>query len=61
LKQALREVYRGALAANCAAKAEQDLLGWISWARRCLLEPFKRVANTLKERLAGVVRHARRS
>jgi transposase len=56
LKQALREVYRGALAANCAAKAEQDLLGWISWARRCRLETFKRMANTLKERLAGVVR-----
>jgi transposase len=56
LKQALREVYRGAVAANCAAKAEQDLLGWISWARRCRLEPFKRMANTLKERLAGVVR-----
>lgn len=56
LKQALREVYRGAVAANCAAKAEQDLLGWISWARRCRLEPFKRLANTLKERLPGVVR-----
>jgi transposase len=56
LKQALREVYRGAVAANCAAKAEQELLSWISWARRCRLEPFKRMANTLKERLAGVVR-----
>ena len=56
LKQALRELYRGAVAANCAVKAEQDLLGWISWARRCRLEPFKRLANTLKERLPGVVR-----
>lgn len=56
LKQALREVYRGAVAANCATKAEQDLLGWISWARRCRLEPFKRLANTLKERLPSVVR-----
>ena len=56
LKQALREVYRGAAAANCALKAEQDLLGWISWARRCRLDPFKRLATTLKERLPGVVR-----
>jgi len=56
LKQALREVYRGAVAANCASRAKQDLLGWISWASRCRLEPFKRLAVTLKERLPGVVR-----
>jgi transposase len=56
LKQALREVYRHAVASSCAVKAEQDLLGWISWARRCRLEPFKRLAITIKERLAGVVR-----
>ncbi len=56
LKQALREVYRGAVAANCATKAKQDLLGWISWASRCRLEPFKRLAVTLQERLPGVVR-----
>jgi len=56
LKQALREVYREAVDANCAVKAEQILMGWISWARRCRLEPFKRLANTLKERLPGVTR-----
>lgn len=56
LKQALREVYHGAVAANCATKAKQDLLGWISWASRCRLEPFKRLAATLLERLPGVVR-----
>lgn len=56
LKQALREVYRGAVAANCASKAKQDLMGWISWASRCRLEPFKRLAVTLTERLPGVVR-----
>lgn len=56
LKQALREVYRHAVAANCAIKAEQDLLSWISWARRCRLEPFKRLAITLRDRLPGVVR-----
>ncbi|OTP75640.1 Transposase [Caballeronia sordidicola] len=32
------------------------LKGWISWAKRCRLEPFRRLATTLKERLPGVVR-----
>lgn len=31
-------------------------MGWISWARRCRLEPFKKLAATLNERMAGVVR-----
>ena len=56
LKQAIREVYVDAVAANCAVKAKQVLVGWISWARRCRLEPFKRLANTLKEHLPGVLR-----
>jgi transposase len=29
---------------------------WLSWARRCRLEPFKRLAQTLAERFDGVVR-----
>ncbi|WP_409567670.1 hypothetical protein [Rugamonas sp. DEMB1] len=41
----MREVYRGAVAANRATKAEQDLLDWRSWARRCRREPIKRLAN----------------
>ena len=32
------------------------LKSWISWARRSRLEPFKKLATTLKDRLAGVVR-----
>jgi transposase len=56
LKQALRLVYQDAVAANSAVNAEQALQGWISWARRSRLEPFKRLAITLKERLPGVVR-----
>ena len=31
-------------------------LSWISWARGNRLEPFKKLATTLKQRLAGVVR-----
>jgi len=56
LKQGLREVYAGALASNCAEKAGEALRTWLSWARRCRLEPFKRLAQTLAERFDGVVR-----
>jgi hypothetical protein len=53
LKQALCEVYRGAVAANCAAKAEQDLLDWISWARRCRLRSIS-TRNSIEPLFLGV-------
>jgi len=56
LKQALREVYAGALSSNCPEKAAEALKAWLSWARRCRLEPFKRLARTLSERFDAVVR-----
>ena len=56
LKQALREVYAGALTANIEEQASTALRSWLSWARRCRLEPFKRLAKTLSERFDGVVR-----
>jgi transposase len=56
LKQALREVYAKALAANREDEARSALRSWLSWARRCRLEPFKRLAKTLAERFDGVVR-----
>jgi transposase len=56
LKEGLRTTYTMAVKSNCAQKAEEALKSWISWARRCRLEPFKRLATTLKERLPGVVR-----
>lgn len=56
LKQALREVYATALGGNSEAQARTALARWISWARRCRLEPFKRLAKTLVERLDAVVR-----
>lgn len=56
LKQALREVYAGAVASNCAEKAGTALRAWLSWARRCRLEPFKRLAKTLTDRFEVVVR-----
>jgi transposase len=56
LKEALREVYACAKQSNDPEQAEKALLAWISWARRSRLEPFKRLAQTLKEKLSGVVR-----
>lgn len=53
LKQALREVYARALAANSEEQASTALRAWLSWARRCRLAPFKRLANTLAERFDG--------
>ena len=56
LKQALRQVYSDATGSNCETFAREALGKWISWARRCRLEPFKRLARTLKTHLEGVVR-----
>jgi transposase len=56
LKQGLREVYAQGVAGNCEETAKAALQGWISWARRCRLEPFKKLAMTIKKRLPGVVR-----
>ena len=56
LKQALRDVYAQGVGGNCEETAKAALQGWISWARRCRLEPFKKLAKTLQDRLPGVVR-----
>ena len=56
LKMALRAVYAKTTQENNAVQAKADLLGWISWARRSRLDPFKKLATTLKQRLDGVVR-----
>ena len=56
LKMALRAVYAKAAQENRGEQAKADLIGWISWARRSRLEPFKKLANTLKQRIDGVVR-----
>jgi len=56
LKMALREVHAAARANNSVDQAAADLRAWLSWARRCRLEPFKKLATTLKERFEVVVR-----
>lgn len=56
LKQALRDVFaRG----STIEQAEALLDGWISWARRCRLTPFKRLAATLKKHRDGILEHFR--
>ena len=56
LKMALRAVYAKAVQDNHGAQAKDNLLDWISWARRSRLEPFKKLASTLMQRLDAVVR-----
>jgi transposase len=56
LKMALREVYARAREHNSGEQASVDLRGWLSWARRCRLEPFKKLATTIKDRFDAVVR-----
>lgn len=56
LKMALQAVYAAARAHNDTHRASADLRGWLSWARRCRLDPFKKLASTIKDRSDAVVR-----
>ena len=56
LKIALQTVYAAARAHNNPEQASADLRGWLSWARRSRLEPFKKLAATIRNRLGAVVR-----
>ncbi|MDZ7810276.1 MAG: transposase [Arhodomonas sp.] len=52
LKDALRELYAQAPPREIAAA---ELRRWYSWARRCRLEPFKRLALTIKAHWEGIL------
>ena len=52
LKEALRTIYRTAASPEEAAPL---LARWHSWACRCRLEPFKKLAQTLKSHWEGVL------
>jgi transposase len=56
IKQRLRDVF-----STCTNidSAKTLLLRWISWARRCRLEPFKRLAVTMQKHLDGILEHFR--
>jgi len=56
LRVALREVSTRAREHNTIEQAALDLRAWIIWARRCRLEPFKKLATTIKDRFDAVVR-----
>ena len=56
LKMALREVYAQARLDNDSGTAGQDLRAWLSRARHCRLDPFKKQAGTLGHRFDAVVR-----
>lgn len=56
LRMALRGMYARARQHNDAAQAAHDLRAWTSWARRCRLEPFTKLAATIKARFDAVVR-----
>ena len=56
LKMALREVYAHAAASNDPLLAMKELKAWLSWARRSRLEPFKKLARTITDRIDAVVR-----
>ena len=54
LKMALREVYALARGHNDSQRASVDLQARLSWARRSRLEPFKKLAATIRDRLDAV-------
>ena len=56
LKMALREVYARARQHKDAGQACADLRSWLSWARRSRLEPFKKLAVTIRQHFDAVVR-----
>lgn len=56
LKQRLRDIFAQC---NDVASAEPLLRSWISWATRCRLPPFKRLAGTIKKHLDGILEHFR--
>ena len=56
LKMALQQVYAQARVHDDEQEAARLLGRWISWARRCRLAPFKKLAGTLRDRLPAVVR-----
>ena len=52
IKESLREIFP---VAETASEAEGLLERWYSWARRCRLEPIKKVAKTLKDHWQGIL------
>jgi transposase len=54
MKEALRKVFKDA---RNREEAEPMLRGWVSWARRSRLPAFKRLGQTLRTHLQGILGH----
>lgn len=52
----LKETFQGIYDAASPEEADASFREWYGWARRSRLEPFRRVAETIKEKWAGVRR-----
>lgn len=55
LKVALREVFEADAQSHSEEVARTGLIQWMAWAQRSRLEPFKRLARTLKAHFEGVI------
>lgn len=55
MKVALAQVYEAAAHSHSPQVAKEGLKRWIDWAARSRLEPFKRLAKTLKTHFEGVI------
>jgi transposase len=56
LRMGLRDVYREAARHRDEEAAAASLKAWLSWATRSRLEPFRRLAQTLRAKFDAVVR-----
>ncbi|MBN8707305.1 MAG: ISL3 family transposase [Bacteroidetes bacterium] len=52
---ALKIGFQSVYTQNKAGQFETKLLEWVSWARRCRLEPFKALALSIRRHLKGII------
>ncbi|MCI0604604.1 ISL3 family transposase [bacterium] len=57
----LKESFQRLFDANSIESAEADFNAWYGWARRSRLEPFKKLALTLRRHLPGILRFLTRN
>ena len=55
----LKETLRQALSYLQPWRARRALEGWISWASRSRLQPFKKAARTVREHLSGILAYVK--
>ena len=55
----LKEAMVGVLDCRDESLARKKLDEWVRWARRSRLEPFKRVAATIREHAEGIIAYVR--